>query len=715
MIFIIVASGFTFAADSVVTHYESYTYDFWGYPVPAPQAYLPSQMVSGLDMNAGVLANPQDIIALENSTYILDTGNNRIVQVDANWQFIREISEFDNNGETDTLNDPQGFWVTEQEMIYIADTANERVVILDKAANLVDVLTSPHEDYVGMFPDRFVFRPRKIGVDQVGRIYIIAQDLYDGIMVMDIDNSFRGFVGAPKVNPTALELFWSWIQSDEQRLRSQLYLPIEYSNIDTDSEGFIYAVVAGPAENEAIKRLNPAGVDIIVRNGFHPMRGDSAVEFHNDEENDTRSRLVDVIGRENGMYSALDRQRGRIFTYDNQGNLLYVFGGIGDAIGLFTRPIALTFRGEQIIVLDADRRITIFEPTEYAQLIHAALDYYHDGRYDQSTAIWQQLTTVNPNLDVAHTGIGRALFYDENYEQSMEYFKYGQNRSGYSMAFAKYRQNLINENFAKVAWGIIIVIVFIYLVLKYRLWTRLKQAVGRRALKAWSETAATTMYLGIPIRRQNTFKAFVLRVLDSLRYSIYVIFHPFDGFWDLKHEKRGNVTSATIILVLTILAWVFRQQYEGFIFNERRVEYLNILYEAASIFIPFILWCSVNWALTTLMEGKGTFKDIYIATSFALVPLILIIIPETLISSFLTEPEGAFLTLALWIGLIWLIALILISTMVTHEYSGLKTIITSVATVGGIAVVLFIMLLFSSLINQVIGFFYKIYLEIAFR
>src|SRR5690554_2533835 len=152
----------------------------------------------------------------------------------------------------------------------------------------------------------------------------------------------------------------------------------------------------------------------------------------------------------------------------------------------------------------------------------------------------------------------------------MEYFKYGQSRSGYSMAFAKYRQNLINENFAKVAWGIIIVIVFIYLVLKYRLWTRLKQAVGRRALKAWSETAATTMYLGIPIRRQNTFKAFVLRVLDSLRYSIYVIFHPFDGFWDLKHEKRGNVTSATIILLLTILAWVFRQQYEGFIFNERR-------------------------------------------------------------------------------------------------------------------------------------------------
>ena len=72
------------------------------------------------------------------------------------------------------------------------------------------------------------------------------------------------------------------------------------------------------------------------------MRGDSASAFDSSENNDTRSRFVDIVNREFGMFSALDRQRGRIFTYDNQGNLLYVFGGIGDAVGLFTRPQAIT-------------------------------------------------------------------------------------------------------------------------------------------------------------------------------------------------------------------------------------------------------------------------------------------------------------------------------------------------------------------------------------
>lgn len=706
------------AVESLVTHYESYTYDFWGDPVPSPHAYLPSLMVTGVEMGTGVLANPQDIVVLENSAYILDTGSNRIVEVDENWQFIRSISQFQNGDVVDKFSEPQGLFVAENGWIYVADTAKERVVVLDHDANLIDIILSPHEDvnYADMFEDRFVFRPRKVGVDRVGRVYIIAQDLYDGIMVMDIDGTFSGFVGAPRVSTSAIDLFWNMIASDEQRLRTQLYLPIEYSNINVDREGFIYAVVAGPAENEAIKRLNPSGVDIIVRDkGFHPMRGDSDQQFHKDEENDTRSRFIDIVGRPNGVYSVLDRQRGRIFTYDNQGNLLYVFGGIGDAIGLFTRPIALDRRGEQIIILDADGRITVFEPTEYAQLIHAALDYYNVGKYEQSTAIWQKLTRINPNLDVAHTGIGRALFYDQEYEKAMESYKHGQNRFGFSQAFTKYRQEYVNDNFAYIAWSVIGIALLIYLIIRYRLWIRLKQSIGSRIKNRWSETAATAVYFGVPIRNQRTFKAFFLRVLDSINYARYVIFHPFDGFWDLKHEKRGNAAAATFILILTILAWVFNRQYEAFIFNKRRVDYLNIFFEAANILLPFILWCIVNWALTTLMEGKGTFKDIYIATAFALVPIIVIFVPITIFSHILAEPEGVFIMLAKTTALIWMIGLIFIGTMVTHEYSSVKTVITSISTIAGIAVVLFISLLFTSLINQVTGFVYKLYLEIVFR
>ena len=183
---------------------------------------------------------------------------------------------------------------------------------------MIDLITSPHVDYPDFFPDRFVFRPRKIGVDYVGRIYVIAQDLYDGIVVLNNDGEFTGFVGAPKVKRSALELFWSYIQSDEQRKRSQLYLPIEYASIDVDREGFIYAVVAGPAEDEALKKLNPAGMDIITRSGFVPMR---AIQLY--VLTKMRKMIPEAglwINRPRmGHGQCADRQRGRIFTYDGQG------------------------------------------------------------------------------------------------------------------------------------------------------------------------------------------------------------------------------------------------------------------------------------------------------------------------------------------------------------------------------------------------------------
>ncbi len=704
-----------FAVESLVVPYESYIYDYWGQPVPAPQAYLPVAMMTGLDMGADALSNPQDITIVGDKIYILDTGKHRIIELDENWQFVRSISEFQNGDKVDRFSSPEGFFITPDGTIYVADTNNQRVVILDNDGNLLDIIVSPHEGYPDMFPDRFVFRPRKIGVDHIGRIYLIAQDLYDGIVVLNDDGRFTGFVGAPKVSRSAVELFWSYIQSDAQRDRSQLYLPIEYASIDIDPEGFIYSVVAGPAGDDAVKRLNPSGVDIIVRNGFVPMRGDSTTGFDSSEANDTRSRFVDVVNREYGMFSVLDRQRGRIFTYDNQGNLLYVFGGIGDAVGLFTRPQAITAKGEQLIVLDADGRVTIFEPTGYAQLVHSALYHYDRGDYQRSTDTWEQLTRINPNLDVAHSGIGRALFYDGHYEEAMESYRHGQNRAGYSQAYDKYRQNWVNDHFGLVAWIIIIFAAAIYLISRYQIWVRFKKAVGERLVDRLGETDAVVEYLGVPIRNTHSFKAFWLRTLDSLRYAWHVIFHPFDGFWDLKHEKRGTVAAANVLLLLTILSWVFHRQYLAFTFNTLQVRELNILREASSIFIPIVLWCMCNWALTTLMEGKGTFKDIYIATCYALTPLILVLVPMTLVSNFLTQPEGTFISLALSIAVVWMIGLIYAGTMITHDYSGGKTLVTSVSTIAGIAIVLFILLLFTSLVNQVIGFVYKIYLELAFR
>ena len=161
-----------------------------------------------------------------------------------------------------------------------------------------------------------------------------------------------------------------------------------------------------------------------------------------------------------------------------------------------------------MIVLDADGRVTIFEPTNYAKMIHAALEYYDAGDYQRSTETWQQLTRINPNLDVAHTGIGRALFYDGHYEEAMQSFRHGQNRSGYSQAFTKYRQNWVNEHFGLVAWIIIVIALAIYLISKFRLWQRLKQAVGGALVDRWEKPQLPLCTLVFPSTTLNLLKQF---------------------------------------------------------------------------------------------------------------------------------------------------------------------------------------------------------------
>ncbi len=183
----------------------------------------------------------------------------------------------------------------------------------------------------------------------------------------------------------------------------------------------------------------------------------------------------------------------------------------------------------------------------------------------------------------------------------------------------------------------------------------------------------------------------------------------------MKHEGRGSFIAATVILVLALLAYVFMRQYTGFVLNYLRIENLNILIEIASVLVPFILWCVVNWALTTLMDGKGKMMEIYITGAYALTPLILVLIPVTVFSHYITIEEGTFYYLALGVGVAWAMALLVLGTGVIHEYGLIKTLFTAAATVVGIGIVLFIGLLFFDVVDRMLQFAQDLYIEISFR
>ena len=201
----------------------------------------------------------------------------------------------------------------------------------------------------------------------------------------------------------------------------------------------------------------------------------------------------------------------------------------------------------------------------------------------------------------------------------------------------------------------------------------------------------------------------------ELKYCFHVIFRPIDGFWDLKHEKRGSVKAAMIILAVALLTFIISSRYTGFLFNPVNQLTVNLFREVAVFLAVFVLFVISNWCLTTLMDGKGTIADIAVATAYALTPYILINLPLVLLSNHITLAEAAFYNIFLVLGIIWTGGLIFLGTMVTHEYSIFRTLLTLFFVVVGMMIMVFLALLFFSVIQRMVGLVYVIYKEITFR
>ena len=205
------------------------------------------------------------------------------------------------------------------------------------------------------------------------------------------------------------------------------------------------------------------------------------------------------------------------------------------------------------------------------------------------------------------------------------------------------------------------------------------------------------------------------RYCDSLKYSLHVITHPFDGFWDLIHEKKGTLAAAHTFLILFLVVRVMKLILTSFQFINAPIQHINIFEEASSLALPFLVLCVANWAMTTLFEGKGRFRDIYMAMCYALVPYILIQLPMVIISNGLTFEEGSIFSIMLSVSVIWCCFLVFIGLMQVHDYGPGKTLIFLIVTVVGAMVIIFLVLTFFSLLSDAIAYFVSLYREIVYR
>lgn len=201
----------------------------------------------------------------------------------------------------------------------------------------------------------------------------------------------------------------------------------------------------------------------------------------------------------------------------------------------------------------------------------------------------------------------------------------------------------------------------------------------------------------------------------SLKFALYCTTHPLDGYWDLTHEKRGSIAAANTILILTLISRIMKLQFTSFIFNKVYWEDVNIFLYLASVLFPLALWVVGNWALTTLFDGKGKLGQVYMATCYAIAPYPLIQFPLILFSNVVTVDEKEFYLVVSAISLVWAGLLIIAAMGQIHEYSASKNLLFTVATLFAMLVMIFILLLFFSMISQGISYFISIGKEIMFR
>lgn len=213
------------------------------------------------------------------------------------------------------------------------------------------------------------------------------------------------------------------------------------------------------------------------------------------------------------------------------------------------------------------------------------------------------------------------------------------------------------------------------------------------------------------LKKKETYSHY----LATLRFALYCITHPLDGFWDLTHERRGSLAAANTILVLTLLSRIMKLQFTSFIFLRVYWEGINIFLYLASILFPLALWCVGNWGLTTLFDGKGKLSQVYMATCYAMTPYPLIQFPLIVFSNMVTVDEAEFYSVLSAASLVWAAFLVIAAMMEIHEYKLGKTIFFAVATIFAMLVMIFILLLFFSMISQGIAYFISLGREILFR
>ncbi len=202
---------------------------------------------------------------------------------------------------------------------------------------------------------------------------------------------------------------------------------------------------------------------------------------------------------------------------------------------------------------------------------------------------------------------------------------------------------------------------------------------------------------------------------EKLWYPFYVMLHPFDGFYEIRHRGRGSVVLAILFVFLYGLSFSVNRRFAGFVVNLVNPLSVDTRLEVVGVFLAVLLFATANWSITCLMEGEGRWGDILTVIGYSMLPMILTYLPATLLSWFIASDEESIYYILMNISILYFVILLLVGIMTVHNFGFGKTLFTLLLTFLALILIIFVALLLISLINQVYLFLRSAYTELILR
>ena len=658
---LVMMAGMTASAE---TPYKTYTVDGYGYVLETQSAYNPLAAITKVGETAFV--SPMDMaLGKDGNLYIADAGAHVILICSRDGEQVGSIGE-------GVLQTPTGVYVTEDGTVYVADKDAKKVFVFDAQGNVTAEYGKPDSPIYGNSMD---FKPTKVVANKTGTMYIICEGNMNGIVQLSPveGGSFLGYFGTNYTSLSPFQMIQRVILTDAQRAQMLSNIPSTPTNLHIDDTGLIYTVTQGDKET-SLKKLNIAGKNLLDSDPYY-------------------ADLPAAVTTGNYNNILVADSDGYIYEYNEDGELLFMFGGRDDGrqrVGLCNKVEAIAVdEDDRLYLLDSDKKqIHIFEPTEFTNLLHESLYLFSKGQYTQSKEPLSKVLQMNSMFDYANQAMGHAYLQEENYEQAMKYFRLAKSFEGYSDAFWEVRNIWIRNYLVAAVLAIAAVIVLIR---------------GGKSLYRKKYANRPTTQTGEHI------------LLGQLRYSLYFMRHPMDGCYGVKKEGKNSWWCANILLGTFILLSILEKYCSGFLVKTVREGRYDLITDIGKVLVIFIGLTACNYLVVTIHEGEGFFKDLYCAYAYCLTPYIVIKPFVILLSNVLTYNEVFLISFANIIVWTWVVILILLTLKEINNFTVGETAKALAITAFTVLILTLLVCIIYVLFSQVIDFVITVVREVVYR